>query len=94
MSEYELPTVADLIAKLSTMDQTLPVVLAQDPEGNGFDTWSGDVIESLYHSEWRETFMTPEQFAEDQAREDSEYGPDDEPPDIDDTVRRVVVVWP
>lgn len=94
MSEHKLPTVGDLIAKLSTLDPSLPVVLAEDPEGNGFDTWSGEVDETLYDIEYRETRLTPEQFAADQASEKPRYTEDDEPPEIDDVIVRAVVIWP
>ncbi|HET9144060.1 hypothetical protein [Actinophytocola sp.] len=91
--EWKPPTVADLIAKLSTMDPTLPVVLAEDEEGNGFDTWGGDVVESLYDTEYKETYLTPEAFAEDQAKDKPRFT-DDEPPEIGGSVQRVAVVWP
>jgi hypothetical protein len=94
MSEHKLPTVGDLIAKLSTLDPALPVVLSEDSEGNGFDTWSGDVSETLYDTEYRETRLTPEQFAADQASEKPRYTEDDEPPEIDDVIVRAVVIWP
>ena len=89
------PTVADLIATLSTLDPSLPVVVAADEEGNGFEMWSGDVEVSLFSTEDKETFLTPEAFAEDQAKEKPKYGPDDEPPEVDgDDIVRVAVVWP
>lgn len=96
MSEYKLPTVADLIAKLSTMDPTLPVILAKDEEGNGFETWGGDAEESLIDIDERDTtWHTPEQWAQEMAKPDSRFDPeDDAPPDIEGSVKRVVVVWP
>lgn len=92
--EWKPPTVGDLVAELLKLDQSLPVVLAADEEGNGFDTWSGEVAESLYDMADRETYLTPEQFAADQASEKPRYGEDDEPPEEDDEIVRVAVVWP
>lgn len=94
--EWKPPTVADLVAKLSTMDQTLPVILAKDEEGNGFETWSGEVEESLIDMQERDTtWHTPEQWAEELAKPDSRFDPeDDAPPEIGGDVQRVIVVWP
>lgn len=92
--EWKPPTVGDLIAKLSELDPSLPVVLAEDSEGNGFDTWSGDVGETLYNTEYKETRLTPEEFAADQASEKPRYTEDDEPPEIDDVIVRAIIIWP
>jgi hypothetical protein len=94
--EYKPPTVGDLVAKLSTMDQSLPVVLAADEEGNGFEYWSGDVVESLINSQDRDaTWHTPEQWAEEMAKPDSRFDPEeDAPPEIGGNIERVAVVWP
>lgn len=94
--EYKPPTVADLVAALSTLDQTLPVVVAKDEEGNGFEFWSGDVQESLIDKDERDaTWHTPEQWAKEMEDPDSRFDPeDDEPPEIDDRVIRVIVLWP
>ncbi|HZA71485.1 MAG TPA: hypothetical protein VE476_01085 [Propionibacteriaceae bacterium] len=93
--EWTPPTVGDLVAALSKVDQSLPVVLAQDEEGNGFNTWSGDVVESLYDTQEREIHLTPEQWAAEMAKPDSRFDPeDDEPPEIGGDIERVIVVWP
>lgn len=97
--EWKPPTVADLVAKLSALPadkQALPVMLAKDEEGNGFEYWGGDVEESLMSvSERDATWHTPEQWAEEMAKPNSRFDPeDDEPPEIDDDVQRVIVVWP
>jgi hypothetical protein len=96
LSEYKLPTVADLVSKLSTLDQTLPVILAKDEEGNGFETWGGDAEESLIDVVERDaTWHTPEQWAQEMAKPDSRFDPvDDAPPEIDGDVQRVIVLWP
>ncbi len=95
--EYKPPTARDLLAALSALDDTeldMPVVLAEDEEGNGFEYWGGELDRSLFHKEWKETYLTPEQFAADQAKEKPKYGPDDEPPEIGEEIERVIIVWP
>lgn len=94
--EWKPPTVGDLVTKLSTLDQTLPVVVAKDEEGNGFEYWSGDVVESLIDKTHRDaTYHTPEQWAEEMKDPDSRFDPvDDEPPEIGGDIERVIVVWP
>lgn len=94
--EWKPPTVGDLVAKLSTLDQTLPVVVAKDEEGNGFEYWGGDVEESLIHKVHRDaTWHTPEQWAKEMEDPSSRYDPeDDAPPEIGGDVERVIVVWP
>lgn len=99
MNEYRPPTARDLLAALSKLDTAeldCPVILAKDEEGNGFETWSGDVIPSLIDIEERDTtWHTPEQWAEEMAKPDSRFDPeDDEPPEIGGDVQRVIVLWP
>jgi hypothetical protein len=90
-------TVGDLIAILSTMDRDLPVMLAKDGEGNGFETLH-EVAESMCDGET--TWHTPEQWAAELANPDSRFDPeDDAPPDEgeqtgDGTARRVALLWP
>jgi hypothetical protein len=94
--EWKPPTVGDLVTKLSTLDQTLPVVLAKDEEGNGFEYWGGDVEESLINRSDRDaTYHTPEQWAAEMEDPDSRFDPeDDAPPEIGGDIERVIVVWP
>jgi hypothetical protein len=98
-TEYQPPTARDLLAALSALPAEkldLPVALAKDEEGNGFEFWGGDVIETLMDKHERDTtWHTPEQWAEEMAKPDSQFDPeDDAPPEIDDEVIRVLVVWP
>lgn len=96
MSEDKPPTNADLIAKLSTLDPKLPVVLAVDKDGNHFDFWAGDLAEALINTEDRDaTWHTPEQWTEEMDNPDSRFDPvEDEPPEIGGHIQRVVVLWP
>jgi hypothetical protein len=93
-------TVADLIAKLSTMDPKLPVVLSQDAEGNGYNYWSDTAEEAMFEGTYNgDITLTPEQYAEIMAKPESErggYTEDDEPmqPGDGGTARKVVVLWP
>ncbi len=90
-------TVGGLIDVLSTMDRELPVMCAEDEEGNGFaDVCS--VEETLCDGE--STFHTPRQWAAELANPDSRFDPvEDEPPAEgsetgDGVVRRVAMLWP
>lgn len=96
-ADGKVSTVADLIAILSTMDQTLPVMSAWDAEGNGFATVS-EVVETLCDGET--TWHTPEQWAAELANPSGRYDPEDDapPPENSETgdgvARRVVLLWP
>lgn len=93
----KVSTVGDLIAVLSTMGRSLPVMLAEDEEGNGFETLS-EVVESLCDGET--TWHTPEQWAVELTNPDSQFDPEDDEPPVegsetgDGVVRRVVMLWP
>lgn len=97
--EYKRPTARDLLTKLSELDDAeldQPIVLAKDEEGNGFEFWSGDVDGSLIdESERDRVWHTPEQWATEMENPDSEFDPeDDAPPDIEGSVKRVIILWP
>jgi hypothetical protein len=95
MTRPPLTTVRDLIDALSTLDPSLPVILASDEEGNDFHPFSGDVTEQTYNIDWRETDLTPEQYVQYLADPKSVYTEDDAPPEIDgEHVVRAVVLWP
>lgn len=97
--KHRRPTARDLLGKLgdlSSKELDQPVVLAKDEEGNGFEFWSGDVIPSLIDKDERATtWHTPEQWAVEMSKPDSRFDPeDDAPPEIDEDVQRVIVLWP
>lgn len=96
-ADGKVSTIADLIAALFTMDQSLPVMLATDEEGNGFETVS-EVAESLCDGET--TWHTPEQWAAELANPSGRFDPEDDapPPENSETgdgvARRVALLWP
>lgn len=81
---YDYDAVGDLKALLARFPDDLPIVLAQDPEGNGFGRLSG----------WSEQMVDPDDYRPE------EIAPTPETPDVDEEDaapsdwQRVLVLWP
>lgn len=97
LGDGKASTVGELIAVLSTMDPALPVMLARDGEGNGFESLS-EVAESICDGET--TWHTPEQWAVELTNPDSRCDPEEDAPPAegeetgDGVARRVALLWP
>ncbi len=100
MSEGPARSVGDLVAVLSKMDASLPVVMSQDAEGNGHNFWSGDAALMMFDGTYNgDVTLTPEDFAEIMAKPEDQregYTEDDVPMEPGDggTAVKAVVLWP
>lgn len=89
-----IETVGDLKAVLALLSDDTPVVLAQDPEGNGFGRLSDYTEQMVDPDEPRPegVYLTPEDYAERIADPDSGYTEEDEAPKS--CTQRALVLWP
>lgn len=87
--ELKFETVGDLKALLARFPDSQPVVLSQDPEGNGFGRLS----------DWSEQMVDPDDYRPDQIwpTEDERLDPDSDYTDEDEAPEgsvRALVLWP
>jgi hypothetical protein len=76
-------TVGALRELLADLPDDMPVILAKDPEGNGFSPLSS-FSQAMYEPEstWAgQTYLTPEDLAERMASPDSEWSEEDGAPE-------------
>lgn len=91
----EGPRTAHELAGVLLAGEDLPVVLSSDAEGNTFDLLADVSPCAVYDKGIGEAYMTPEEFAADQAAEISRFTEDDEPPEVDGVdIVRAVVLYP
>jgi len=90
----DMSTVGELLDYLATQPRDRKIVLSKDAEGNGYSPLA-DAAEAMYAAEstWAgETYLTPEDLAEQLARPDNPgWSEEDAAPD---DAERVVVLGP
>lgn len=81
-----MKTVADLVKELQELDQTLPVVMSSDPEGNQFHFFQEvDGPYYIYQHDLRQGYYIDSIHSEEDIEDDGR--------EIDDYAK-VAVIWP
>lgn len=88
--EVEYDTVEDMIALLQTLPKDLLIVMAKDPEGNGYSPWAG-YYQGRYEATctWAGEIRDPDE----KERDGSFYHDDDERKRIE-ALPQCLVLWP
>ena len=80
-------TIGDLVAELLKLDQSLPIVMSRDAEGNGYSPLSAWDVATYYPDVWNDGSLSTYSGAVDH--------PDDEPGEWKGRVGvKALVLWP
>jgi hypothetical protein len=80
-------TIGDLVAELLKLDQSLPIVMSHDAEGNGYSPLSAWDVATYYPDVWDDKTLSAYSGAVDH--------PDDEPDEWEGrTGVKALVLWP